>query len=61
MKKMIIRAILGIMLIFAINSFLIEQGISIQVGLNLISLVTSGILGVPGVALLYAVAAIPIL
>lgn len=38
-----------------INSILAGQGIAVSVGLNAISLLTSGILGIPGVALLYAI------
>lgn len=57
----IIRAILGMGLIFFVNQYLEYQGISLGVGLNGISFLTSGILGVPGVALLYGILAYRIL
>lgn len=53
--------VLGILLILAVNHILIEQGISQQVGVNVISLVTTGILGIPGVAMLYGFIFFPIL
>lgn len=51
----IVRAILGIALIFFVNEFLGYRGISIKVGMNPVTFLTSGILGVPGVALLYGI------
>lgn len=50
-----VRIIVGIALVFFINEFLSSQGISVQVGINPITVLTSGILGVPGVALLYGI------
>lgn len=49
------RAIIGLGIIFLANQFLEYQGISVSVGLNLISFLTSGILGIPGIGLLYSV------
>lgn len=56
-----VRAILGIGLIFFANYFLEQQEIAIRVGLNAISFLISGFLGLPGVAMLYGIVSIPIL
>lgn len=55
----IIRAILGLGLIFFTNQFLEYKEIAMEVGINAVSFLTSGFLGVPGVALLYGIVAIP--
>ncbi|MDD3403859.1 MAG: pro-sigmaK processing inhibitor BofA family protein [Hespellia sp.] len=57
----IVRAIFGLGLIFFINEFLSTRGFETMVGLNVISLLTSGILGIPGVCLLYGIAVFQIL
>ena len=49
------RAILGAALIFFVNQFLDSQEISVAVGLNPITFLTGGILGLPGIALLYGI------
>ena len=51
----LVRAIIGITLIFFINQFLAEKLIETNVGINPVTFVTSGTLGVPGVALLYGI------
>ena len=51
----IVRAIIGSALIFFINQFLEMQDVSVQVGMNPLTFLTSGILGIPGVALLYGI------
>lgn len=51
----IVRAVLGVAVIFFVNQFLDSQKIPVAVGLNLLSFLTSGILGLPGVALLYGI------
>lgn len=51
----LVRAIIGITLIFFINQFLAEKQIETNVGINPVTFVTSGTLGVPGVALLYGI------
>ncbi len=51
----VVRAIVGAAMIFFINEFLSSQGIAVQVGLNPWTVLTSGILGTPGVALLYGI------
>lgn len=44
----IVRAVVGMGLIFFVNQYLEYRGISLRVGLNGISFLTSGILGVQG-------------
>lgn len=61
MKKFILRAIFGMILIYGINQYFTYQGISLSVGLNAISFLTSGSLGFPGVALLYGIMALQFL
>ena len=41
--------------IFLINGYLQEKGLDACVGINALSALTSGFLGLPGVALLYGV------
>lgn len=56
-----IRTILGAGLIFLANQFFAQKGIDVKVGFNAISVLVSGTLGIPGVAMLYGIVAIPIL
>ena len=42
-------------IIFFVNYFLDSRGIEASVGMNGVSFLTSGILGIPGVALLYGI------
>lgn len=51
----LIRMMIGVALIFLMNQFLVEKQIDIQVGLNPVTAITSGTLGVPGVCLLYGI------
>lgn len=51
----LVRAIVGIAVIFFVNQLLVSRGISIRVGMNPITFLTSGVLGIPGVALLYGI------
>lgn len=51
----IVRAIVGMGIIFFVNQFLDYRNIPVSVGLNVISFITTGTLGVPGVCLLYGV------
>ena len=53
-----LRAVLGGISIFGINSLLSMGGLGFFVGINPISLLTSGTLGFSGVSLLYAIAAL---
>ena len=43
-------------MIFFVNEFLEFENISVRVGMNPLTLLTSGVLGTPGVALLYGIA-----
>ena len=54
-SNFIVRAIIGCAMIFFVNECLGAQGITLQVGLNPWTVLTSGILGLPGVALLYGI------
>lgn len=40
---------------FLFNGFLASQGLSIAIGINLITVLTSGILGFPGLLMLYGI------
>ena len=51
----LIRAVVGMALIFFINRYVIPDDSSINVGLNAVSFLTSGSLGIPGVGLLYGI------
>lgn len=51
----IVRAILGMGIIYFVNEYLAYRNISVAVGMNGISFLTSGALGLPGVALLYGI------
>lgn len=56
-----IRVILCFGIIFFANQFFEGKGMDLDVGFNAVSLLVSGILGLPGVAMLYGIVAIPIL
>lgn len=51
----ILRTILGMISIYFINEFLNWQNINLTVGMNPITVLTSGTLGIPGVLLLYGI------
>ena len=51
----ILRAVVGTVSIFFLNGFLVSQGISIAIGINPITVLTSGILGFPGLVMLYGI------
>ena len=53
----LVRMILGAICIVFLNNFFDTQGIALAVGLNPVSLLTSGTLGFSGVALLYGILA----
>lgn len=59
--RFFVRAVLGMALIFVINSCVLPSGSSINVGLNAVSFLTSGTLGIPGVGLLYGIVCYQIL
>ena len=50
-----IRAVVGMALIFFINQYVLPDDSSINVGINALSFLTSGSLGIPGVGLLYGI------
>ena len=50
-----LRGILGAVAIYFINDILEKQGISIGVGINPVTVLTSAILGFPGLAALYGI------
>ena len=56
-----IRAVIGMALIFFINQYVIPPDSSINVGMNAVSFLTSGTLGIPGVGLLYGIVCYQIL
>ena len=49
----VMRSVLGAIAIFFINNSLAAAGISLGVGINAVSVLTSGILGIPGLLALY--------
>ena len=55
----LIRGIIGFAIIFFVNEYLDGQGISSGVGMNPVTVLTSGTLGIPGVALLYGITFYP--
>ena len=57
----LLRMVFGAVGIKFINAILISQNISIFVGLNLLTLLTVGSLGISGLGLLYGIAAFGIL
>lgn len=52
----VVRALLGAALIFFVNEFLASKDVSLSVGMNPLTVMTSGVFGAPGVALLYGIA-----
>ena len=51
----VFRAILGTIGIYFMNNFLIARDISVSVGINPMTVLTSGILGFPGLVVLYGI------
>jgi len=51
----LVRMCIGLCLIFLVNQYLVSENIEANVGMNPITAVTSGVLGVPGVCLLYGI------
>lgn len=50
-----VRMVIGVLLIFLVNQFLVMYEVEEQVGINPVTAVTTGTLGVPGVCLLYGI------
>lgn len=53
--NVVMRSILGIIAMYFINAALTQRGISLGVGINPLTVLTSGILGIPGLAVLYGI------
>lgn len=51
----ILRACIGMGIVYYINMYLVEQEVSTMVGINMVTAVTTAGLGVPGVGLLYGI------
>ena len=51
----LLRGVVGIVTIFLMNELLAAQNLAVMVGINPWTALTSGILGLPGVALLYGI------
>lgn len=51
----ILRAVMGTVFMFFINGFLVSRGICIDVGINPLTVLTSGFLGIPGLIMLYGI------
>lgn len=57
----LLRMVFGAIGIQILNGILLSQNISVAVGLNFLTLLTAGSLGISGVGLLYGIAALGIL
>lgn len=53
--RFLVRAVIGLALIYVINQYFLPGENSWKVGLNTVSFLTSGSLGIPGVCLLYSI------
>ena len=51
----LVRMVIGIAIIIFINQFLVTKGIEKNVGVNPVTIITTGTFGVPGVCLLYGI------
>ena len=51
----ILRGLMGLCTIFVVNHFVITDFPLCDVGMNLFTFLTSGLLGIPGVCALYAI------
>ncbi|MBQ6888018.1 MAG: pro-sigmaK processing inhibitor BofA family protein [Lachnospiraceae bacterium] len=51
----VLRMVLGTIIIYFANSVLNHYGINISVAVNPISILVSGFLGIPGIAVLYGI------
>lgn len=51
----ILRAVMGTIGIYCLNYLLAARQISVAVGINPLTILTSGILGFPGIAVLYGI------
>ena len=53
--NLVMRSILGTIAIYFVNAALEKAGISLGVGINAVTVLTSGILGFPGLLALYGI------
>ena len=53
--NILLRCIWGTIAIYFLNAALNAAGISLGVGINAVTVLTSGILGFPGIAVLYGI------
>ena len=53
--NLLMRSVLGVIAIYFINTILVGLGYSCGVGINAVTVLTSGILGFPGIVALYGV------
>lgn len=53
--NLVMRSILGTVAIYFVNGALASVGISLGVGINAATILTSGILGIPGIVALYGI------
>ena len=51
----VLRAVMGTVGIYCVNYLLAARHISVAVGINPLTILTSGILGFPGIAVLYGI------
>ena len=51
----LVRAVIGMAAVFFINQYVIPNQVGWHVGLNIVSFLTTGSLGIPGVCLLYGI------
>lgn len=51
----ILRAVMGTVGIYFLNYILASQNVSVAVGINPLTILTSGVLGFPGIAVLYGI------
>ncbi|MCI9314738.1 MAG: Pro-sigmaK processing inhibitor BofA [Lachnospiraceae bacterium] len=51
----ILRAVMGTVGIYFLNYILASQNVSVAVGINPLTILTSGFLGFPGIAVLYGI------
>ncbi len=53
--RFLLRSILGVLLIYGINSFLLPENMVSIIALNPLTVLTTGFLGIPGVLLLFSI------
>ncbi len=53
--RFLLRAVLGSILIYGINQFLLSENIVSIIALNPLTVLTAGFLGIPGVLLLFII------